>query len=103
MNIQSINSYTQSNIVKNQVSFKDIDGADFSWQTKTPYQRDMEALDDIFYVKLKGIEKSFTDSTQRAKALDKLWTEKESAEKIIKEHYGIIKKRNIFQKLFNLK
>ena len=102
MNIQSVNSYTQSNIVKNQVSFKDIDGADFSWQTKTPYQRDMDALDDIFYTRLKGIEKSFTDSTQRAKALDKMWAEKESAEKIIKEHYGIIKKRNFFQRLLKL-
>ena len=103
MNIQSINSYTQPNMAKKQISFKDIDGAEFSWQTKTPYQRDMEALDDIFYTRLKGIEKKFTDSTQRAKALDKLWTEKESAEKLIKEHYGIIKKRNIFQRLFNLK
>ncbi len=102
MNIQPINSYTQSNIL-NQPTFKDIEGADFSWQTKTPYQRDMEALDDIFYTKIQKLRKDLLDSKQLAKELDKLWTEKESAEKHIKEHYGIVKKRNFIQKLFKLK
>ena len=102
MNIQPINSYTQSNII-NQISFKDIEGADLSWQTKTPYQRDMEALDNVFFAELQNVEKNITNLKQRAKVLDKLWSQKESAERIIKERYGIVKKRNVFQRMFNLK
>ena len=102
MKIQAINSYAQSNIL-NQPTFKDIEGADFSWQTKTPYQRDMEALDNVFFAELQNVEKNITNLKQRAKVLDKLWTQKEKAEIAIKERYGIIKKRNIIQKIFNLK
>ena len=102
MNIQPINSYTQSNII-NQISFKDIEGADLSWQTKTPYQRDMEALDNVFFAELQNVEKNITNLKQRAKVLDKFWSQKESAERIKKERYGIVKNRNVFQRMFNLK
>lgn len=103
MNIQPINSYMQSNTLKNQVSFKDYDGELYSDLLKTPYQKAMEEFDRNFYAKLRKVEKTFVDPKQRAKALDKLWAQKENAEIAIKERFGIIKKRNIFQKLFNLK
>ena len=105
MNIQPINSYMQSNTLKNQVSFKDYDGELYSDLLKTPYQKEMEKLDTIFYDRLQNLEKKFVDKTskQRAKALDNLFAQKESAERHIKEHFGIIKKRNFIQKIFNLK
>lgn len=103
MNIQPINSYTQLNTVKNQVSFKDYDGELYSDLLKTPYQKAIEEFDRKFYVKLQKVEETLVDSKQRAKALDKLWAQKEKGEIAIKERYGIIKKRNFIQKLLNLK
>ena len=103
MNIQPINSYAQINTVKNQVSFKDYDGELYSDLLKTPYQKAIEEFDRNFYVKLRKVEEKFVDPKQRAKALDKLWTQKEKGETAIKERYGIIRKRNFIQKLFNLK
>ena len=42
MNIQAVNSYTQSNIAKNQVSFKDADIVEE--YIKTPYEKEMDSL-----------------------------------------------------------
>ena len=103
MNIQPVNGYTQNNIAKNQVSFKDFDGELYSDFLKTPYQRTMEEFDRSFYIKLQKVEKTIVDPKQRAKALDKLWAEKEKAERAIKERFGIIKKRNfIFFIIYSL-
>ena len=65
MNIQSINSYTQLNTVKNQVSFKDFDGELYSDFLKTPYQRTMEEFDRSFYIKLQKVEKTIVDPSNQ--------------------------------------
>ena len=54
---------------------------------------------------LKILEISYPDKScrERAIALDKLWAWKESAEVTIKEKFGIIKRRNFFQRLFRIK
>ena len=54
-------------------------------------------------VRCYSLLEDFECPVMRAKVLDKLWVQKESAERIIKERYGIVKKRNVFQRLFNIK
>jgi len=104
MNIQPINNTMTRNTINNQISFKDLED-DFEFKMKTPYQCAMEKLDRKFEEQLKILEKSYPDKScrERAIALDKLWAWKESAEVTIKENFGIIKRRNFFQRLFRIK
>lgn len=99
MNIQPINSYTQLNTAKN----KDLEFNFYGF--RTPYQEAMDDLERKFFIKMEQLEAKFVDksSKERIIEIDKLWKWKDATDRAIREKFGIIKKRNIFQKIFNLK
>ena len=65
MKIYAINDYSNKDIVKKQISFKDMDGDPYISTPKTPYNRAMDNLDKVFCDKLNSLKAKYPDKTAK--------------------------------------
>ena len=96
MNIQSINSYTQLNITKNQPNFKEADFIED--YVKTPYERKMDALYNETQNQINFIKYLYKDNPQKMKeSIHEITQSAFKKAEVIKKEY--LKPRNFFQRL----
>ena len=96
MHIHTINSYTQSNIIK-KISFKERDIVDD--YVKTPYEQEMDALDKETDNLLDLMKYLYKDSPMSMKrAIDDVYKRALEKRKVIETKY--LKPKSFIQKLF---
>ena len=99
MNIQPINSYTQSNNVKNQVSFKDADFIED--YVKTPYEKAMDNLYKQTQNQIDLMRYFHKDNPARMKKeIKEITNNAFKKSEALKAKY--LKPKNFFQRLFRV-
>ena len=99
MNIQPINGYTQSNISKKQLAFKEADIIED--YIKTPYEKEMDSLYKQTQNQIELMKYFHKDNpTRMKKEIKKITNNAFKEAEALKAKY--LKPKNFFQRLFRI-